>query len=66
MLYLTHFMSLISFDTPPFQGVSKEISGMKWANNQYTQGFAQNTLKTRKMIKIRNISTHANIKSFKS
>ena len=37
---LTHFMPLISFDTPEniktpevfwcFQGVSKEISGMKW------------------------------------
>ena len=37
--YLTRFMPLISFDTPwkhqktfGFQGVSKEISGMKWVN----------------------------------
>ena len=33
-LSLTHFMPLISFDTPwCFQGVSKETSGMKWVNH---------------------------------
>ena len=41
LLCLTHFMPLISFDTPwkhqkpevfCFQGVWKEVSGMKWVN----------------------------------
>ena len=31
-LFLTHFMPLISFDTPWKQEVSKKISGMKWVN----------------------------------
>ena len=38
-MLLTHFMPLISFDTPRkpevflcFQGASKEISGLKWGN----------------------------------
>ena len=34
---LTHFMPLISFETP-WKGGYQEISGMKWVNNQYTQG----------------------------
>ena len=42
--FLTHFIQLISFDTPQkhffsvfrsFQGVSEEISGMKWVNDCY-------------------------------
>ena len=45
--YFTHFMPLISFDTPEnirkplvfwcFQGLSKEISGIKWFNKNYTE-----------------------------
>ena len=48
---LTHFLPLISFDTPLvfcFQGVSKEISGMKWFNNQSVSDGNQETKKQRK------------------
>ena len=50
--HLTHFMPLISFDTPwkhqktrgfdVFRGVSKEMSGMKWVNlrSKFCEEFA--------------------------
>ena len=41
IITLTHFLPLISFDTLCFQGVSKEISGMKWVKGLTNCRFRQ-------------------------